>query len=197
MATSMANRTMHFVLGALFIIPVAGTLYRLAEIILEGHWSFRFNPEFVDRFPLFIQGVTMLMFLVLGAMQFLPPISQKGPKLHRALWRLAGAGAVLGGLSGIWMSLAHNEISTTMLFIGRLIFGTAMAVFTIFAIGEAMLRNFVSHRNWIIRSYAIAFNAASMPHLYLPIILLIGQPVPIIDDVLQVAGWIINLVVAE
>ena len=117
--------------------------------------------------------------------------------MHRALGRLAGAEAFLGGLSGVWTNLAHSEISTTMLFIGRLIFGTAIAVFTIFAIGEAMLRNFVSHRNWIICAYAITFNAASMPHLYLPIIFLIGQPVPIIDDVLQVAGWIINLVVAE
>ena len=197
MAVSMTNRTMPFVLGALFIIPVAGTLYRLAEIILEGHWSFRFNPEFVDRLPLFIHGVTMLMFLVLGAMQFLPPIRQKGPRLHRVLGRLAGAGAVLGGLSGVWMTLAHSEISTPLLFTGRLIFGTAMAAFAIFAIRDAMHRNFVSHRNWIIRSYAIAFNAASMPLLYMPIIMIIGQPVPIIDDALQVAGWIINLVVAE
>ena len=61
MAISMTNRTTLFVFGALFIIPVAGTLYGLAEIILECHWSFRFNPEFVDRLPLFIHGVTMLI----------------------------------------------------------------------------------------------------------------------------------------
>ena len=115
MAISMNNRAMLFVLGALFIIPVAGTLYRLVEVIIEGHWSFRFNPEFFDRLPLFIHGVTMLMFLVFGPMQFLPAIRQKGPKLHRALGCLAGAGAVLGGLSGVWMTLAHNEISTLAL----------------------------------------------------------------------------------
>ena len=72
-----------------------------------------------------------------------------------------------------------------------------MAAFTIFAIREARRRKFVSHSNWIIRSYAIALNAASKPLLYLPIVMIIGQPVPIIDDVLKVAGWIINLVVAE
>lgn len=66
MAISMTNRTMLFVLGALFIIPVAGTLYRLVEVIIEGHWSFRFNPEFVDRLPLFIYGVTMLIFFGFG-----------------------------------------------------------------------------------------------------------------------------------
>ena len=197
MAISMTTRTMPFVLGALCIIPVAGTLYRLAEIIIAGHWSLRFNPDVVDGLPLFIHGVTMLMFLVFGAFQFLPPIRQKGPKLHRALGRLAGTGAVLGGLSGVWMTIAHSEISTPLLVAGRLIFGSAMAAFAVFAIREAMHRNFLSHRNWIIRSYAIAFNAASMPLLCLPIILIIGQPVPIIDDAFQVTGWIINLVIAE
>ena len=119
------------------------------------------------------------------------------PKLHRALGRLAAAGAVLGGLSGVWMTIAHSEISTPLLFAGRLIFGSAMAAFAVFAIRDAMHRNFLSHRNWIIRSYAIAFNAASMPLLCLPIILIIGQPVPIIDDAFRVTGWIINLVIAE
>ena len=85
MAISMTNRTMPFVLGALCIIPVAGTLYRLAEIFIEGQWSLRFNPEFVDRLPLFIHGVTMLMFLVLGAMQFSPRIRQT-PQSCTALW---------------------------------------------------------------------------------------------------------------
>ena len=70
MAMSMTTRTMPFVLGALCIIPVASTLYRLAEIIITGHWSLHFNPEVVDRLPLFIHGITMLMFLVFGAFQF-------------------------------------------------------------------------------------------------------------------------------
>ena len=83
------------------------------------------------------------------------------------------------------MTLAHVEISSPLLLIGRLLFGTAMATFAIFAIWEAMHRNLISHRNWIIRSYTIAFNAASMPLLYLPFILFIGQPVPIIDDALR------------
>ena len=31
----------------------------------------------------------------------------------------------------------------------------------------------------------------------MPFILIIGEPIPIIDDAFQVAGWIINLVIAE
>lgn len=98
------------------------------------------------------------------------------------------------------MTLAHVEISSPLLLIGRLLFGTAMATFAIFAIWEAMHRNLISHRNWIIRSYAIAFNAASLPLLTLsisPVILIVGEAVPIIEDAIHLLGWIINLIIAE
>ena len=75
-----------------------------------------------------------------------------------------------------------------------------MATFAIFAIWEAMHRNLISHRNWIIRSYAIAFNAASLPLLTLsisPVILIVGEAVPIIEDAIHLLGWIINLIIAE
>ena len=98
------------------------------------------------------------------------------------------------------MTLAHVEISLPLLLIGELLYGTAMATFAIFAIWEAMHRNLISHRNWIIRSYAIAFNAASLPLLTLsisPVILIVGEAVPIIEDAIHLLGWIINLIIAE
>ena len=154
----------------------------------------------VDNFPLFIHGVSMVIFLILGALQFsvTGPFTQR--LLHRILGRIAVLGAVIGGLSGVWMTLAHVEISSPLLLIGRLLFGTAMATFAIFAIWEAMHRNLISHRNWIIRSYAIAFNAASLPLLTLsisPVILIVGEAVPIIEDAIHLLGWTINLIIAE
>ena len=200
MGTSTTRRPMPYILGAFCIIPVGGTFYRLAQIIQEGQWWPRFNPMVVDNFPLFIHGVSMVIFLVLGALQFsvTGPFAQR--QLHRILGRIAVLGAVIGGLSGVWMTLAHVEISSPLLLIGRLFFGTAMAAFAIFAIWEAMHRNLISHRNWIIRSYAIAFNAASLPLLTLsisPVILIIQDPAPIIEDAIHLLGWIINLIVAE
>lgn len=197
MVISMNTRTMPYVLGALCLIPLGGSLYRLGEIILTGHWSFDFNPEIVDRLPLFIHGIAMLTFLLGGAVQFSSRIRASRPSLHRVLGRIAGMGAIIGGLSSIWMTLLHLEISTPLLLAGRLLFGGAMTVFMILAIRAAMQRRFADHRAWVIRSYAIAFNATLMPLFYLPLILIYGEPSPLIDDAIQVAGWSLTLAIAE
>lgn len=197
MVPSMNTRALPYIMGALCIIPVGGTLYRSAEIVLTGHWAFEFSPEMVDRLPLFIHGIAMLAFLVGGAVQFSARIRTQRPQLHRRLGRVAGMGAILGGLSGIWMTLLHLEISTPLLLAGRLLFGSAMAGFAVLAIHAAMQRRVQDHRAWIIRSYAIAFNAASFPVFYLPVVLIVGEPSPLLDDTFQVAGWMLNLSIAE
>ena len=109
---------MPYFLGAFCIIPVGGTFYRLAQIIQEGQWWPRFNPEVVDNFPLFIHGVSMVIFLVLGALQFLVtgPFAQR--QLHRILGCIAVLGAVIGGLSGMWMTLAHVGLARRYCLLG-------------------------------------------------------------------------------
>jgi len=197
MVISMNTRALPYVLGTIMLIPVGGTLYRLGEIIHTGHWAFDFNPEFVDRLPLFLHGIGMVLFLVLGALQFSTKRRIKRPDLHRTQGRVAGFGAILGGLTGVWMTLLHPQISTPLLLAGRLLFGSAMVIFTVLAIHAAMQRRLANHRAWIIRAYAIAFNAGSFPLLYLPVVALLGEPSPVLDDALQVAGWMINLAIAE
>lgn len=191
------NRNMPYVLGVLCLIPIGGTLYRTAEIIMTGQWRFNFNPEIVDRLPLFIHALAMATFLGLGVFQLSTTLRTKRPALHRALGRIAGSGAILGGVTGIWMTLLHLEISTPLLITGRLFFGSAMAIFTILAIQCAIRRDIANHRTWIIRAYAIGINAATLPFIYLPIFLIVGEPTPIVDDAIQVTGWMINLAVAE
>ena len=197
MVISMNKKALPYTLGALILIPLGGTLYRLGEIILTGNWSFAFNPEFVDRLPLFIHGLAMLAFLVLGAVQFSPRLRMTRPNLHRTLGRIAGIGAIVGGISGIWMTLMHLEISTPLLSVARLFFGSSMAIFTVLAIRAAILKRISEHRAWIIRAYAIALNAGTFPLFYLPVILIFGEPTPLLDEAFQVTGWMLNLTIAE
>lgn len=197
MALTMNNKAMPVVLGTLILIPLGGTLYRLSEIVLTGQWGFEFNPEIVDRVPLFLHGLGMILFIMIGAVQFSTRQRMRNPARHRRMGRIAGFGAVLGGVTGIWMTLLHPDISTPLLMAGRLLFGSAMVVFTGLAIRAAMQKRRSDHRAWIIRAYAIAFNAGTFPLFYLPAVLILGEPFPILDDALQVAGWMINLAIAE
>lgn len=197
MVLSMNTRTLSFALGAVCIIPIGGTLYRLAEIVLTGHWAFDFNPAHVDRLPLFLHCLAMITFLVLGAFQLSNKFRVNSPKRHRILGRIAGFGAIIGGLTGVWMTLLHLEISTPLLLAGRLLFGSAMALFIVFAIRAAIRRDFRTHRAWVIRSYAIALNAGTLGLIYLPVVIIFGEATPLVEDAIQVAGWMINLAVAE
>lgn len=197
MVISMNTRALPYILGALSLIPLGGTIYRVSEIILTGHWSFDFNPEIVDRLPLFLHGIGMALFLVLGAFQFSAKLRLRRPSLHRTLGRIAGTGAILGGVTGVWMTLMHLEISTPLLIAGRLLFGSAMVVFTILAIRSALRKRMTEHRNWIIRAYAIAMAAGTLPFIFLPLFLITGEPTQFMNDVIQVAGWMTNLAIAE
>jgi len=197
MVISMNNRAMPYVMGALTLIPLGGTIYRLTEIINTGHWTFDFNPQIVDRLPLFLHGIGMALFLVLGAFQFSAKLRARRPALHRRMGRISGLGAILGGLTGIWMTLLHLDISTPLLIGGRLLFGSAMVIFTVLAIRAAMQRRLIDHQNWIIRAYAIALAAGTLPFIFAPMYLILGDVSQLENDVIQVAGWMINLAIAE
>lgn len=197
MVISMNNRAIPYVLGALCIIPLGGTIYRLTEIITTGVWRFNFNPALVDRLPLFLHGIGMALFLILGAIQFAPKLRARRPNLHRTFGRIAGFGAVLGGLTGVWMTLMHLEISTPLLVAGRLLFGSAMMLFTVLAIRAAMHKSLIAHQNWIIRAYAIALAAGTLPFIFAPMYVIIGDISQFQNDVIQIAGWMLNLAIAE
>ena len=105
MVISMSTRSVPYVLATFCIIPVADTLYRRTEIIRADQWLLDFNPAVVDNLPLFILGIGMIIFLVLGALQLSVTSAFRRIRLHRVLGRFAGLGAVIGGLSGVWMTL--------------------------------------------------------------------------------------------
>jgi hypothetical protein len=49
----------------------------------------------------------------------------------------------------------------------------------------------------MIRAYAIAINAGTLPFIYLPLIALYGEPGQTVDDLIQLGGWVLNLAAAE
>lgn len=197
MATSMTTRIVPAALGFLCLIPLGGTLYRLGELTLTNDWGFHFAPAEVDHLPLALHGVGMILFLILGMVQMNTKFRMRRPDLHRKLGRIAGMGAILGGLTGIWMTLLHLEISTPLLVVGRLVIGTAMTAFVILAIRDAKARRIQSHRAWMLRAYSIAFAAATLPFVYFPFFLIFGEPSPLLDDTIQITGWVLNLAIVE
>ncbi len=79
----------------------------------------------------------------------------------------------------------------------RLFFGSAMAAAVVLGFVTVRRRDFRAHRAWMIRGYAIAMGAGTQVFTHLPWVLLVGAPTGNTRALLMLAGWVINLAVAE
>ena len=92
---------------------------------------------------------------------------------------------------------AWPEGDGEVLYLLRLVFGSAMTISIVCAVAAITRRDFVSHGAWMIRGYAIGMGAGTQVLTHVPWFILVGQPGELARAVLMGAGWVINLVVAE
>ena len=184
-------------LTLIFLAPgIFGTI-RVGALALEWDWALAFAAEHVDNLPLFLHSLFAVVFLGLGAVQLLPGTRARYPEWHRCAGRVVVLSGLLAAASGVWMTLAHPGISGALLYYARIVFGVLWAVFLLAAVRAILFGQVPRHRAFMIRAYALAANAGTLPFIYLPLLAIYGEPAPAVDDAIQVAGWIINLSLAE
>lgn len=180
------------------LVPTGFGLYRMGEILVTGHFAFDFLADRVDRLPLFVHVLGGLGFLILGASQVLPQIRHARPRMHRRLGRIALPMGYLGAVAGLWMTLTHPGISTALLHWGRI--GAASFWLLALSLGlRAILqRDFRRHGRWMLRAYAIALPAGTLPFILLPIVAITGEAENVLlADAIQVAAWPLHVGLAE
>lgn len=185
---------------ALTAIPVLAGLVRL--IGLAGRAPI--TPEnarfFAAPTPVVAHIIGASLFCVLGAFQLTPSVRRAWPAWHRLAGRVSVVGGLAAALSGLWMTLFYPlppELQGGLLYGFRLLIGAAMAGALALGWAAAMRREFVSHRAWLIRAYAIGQGAGTQALVMLPWALLLGEPAGQTRDLLMIAAWLINLAVAE
>jgi uncharacterized membrane protein len=184
------------------LIPVLGGAFRLTELTGGADITPRNERFFDSPAPVLIHIVSTTVYAFLGAFQFLPSLRRpkKGKKgWHQVMGRILIPAGFLVALSGLWMTLfyALPPSDGVILYILRLIFGTAMLAFLILGVLDIKRRNFTGHGAWMTRAYAIAVGAGTQPLLLMIPELTSGPPDVTTRAVLMGAAWIINLSVAE
>jgi uncharacterized membrane protein len=139
-------------------------------------------------------GAAMLA-AVIGPFQFLPKItSSRYLNLHRWLGRVYVAGVLIGGIAGLYMSFfAHGGLPA------RVGFATLACVWLLCgftAYRRIRSKDIQSHRQWMIRTYALTFAAVTLR------LWLIGfevRGVNFVESYATVAwlSWVPNLLIAE
>lgn len=168
-----------------------------------------FNPR-VSRVPLnqafplhfmyvALHGIPAGLVLLLGPVQFVPPIRTRYPAAHRII-----SNVCLGFISiGIIMGVIAASVSTSGLAaqFGFLLLAAAWFYSGLLAYRAARQRQYGLHRVWMIRNYALSFAA-----VLLWVFLVIGlqamtvNPALTFDDVYTTSVWssvLVSYLVAE
>jgi hypothetical protein len=84
-----------------------------------------------------------------------------------------------------------------LLFVSRIVFGSAMLVSIVIGLAVILRRDVQGHRAWMARGYAIGLGAATQMLVLMVAEIVAGRPNELTHDSLTALSWVINLAVAE
>jgi len=135
-----------------------------------------YNPGFVEH-PWLLRAHVILggAYLALALPQFLPRLRARRPRRHRALGRLAVTAGIVTGLTAVVIGIAIpfsgvSETAVTLPF----------ALLFLVSLGRGLMLaragRFAKHREWMIRALAVGTSIATMRLVFVPALLLLGEP---------------------
>jgi uncharacterized membrane protein len=198
--TSTSTSTWRLPAGliALGAIPIVFGSLRVVEL-LGGPTTMPIQARFADSpVPVVLHIVSAIPYLVLGAFQFSASLRRRRPAWHRRTGRLLVPLGLTVAFSALWMNqfYALPEGRNELLYLFRLLFGTAMAWSLVLGLVAVRRRDFARHRVWMTRAYALALGAGTQVFT-----LGFGQGIfgktELTAAVFQALAWVVNLAVAE
>ncbi|UUC45302.1 DUF2306 domain-containing protein [Flavobacterium cerinum] len=144
----------------------------------------------------YIHVYSALFVLLAGYTQFSSSLLERFPKLHRISGKVyAFIVLLLAAPSGIFIGYyANGGLSSQIAFI---LLGLLWFFFTLKGIIAIRKKAIIAHRNFMLRSFALALSAITL-RLWKVILVYLFHPNPM--DVYQIIawlGWIPNLILAE
>jgi Predicted membrane protein (DUF2306) len=116
-------------------------------------------PVSMSRVRHWLQLVTGAILLALRHIQFFGPIRDNVPALHRWIGRLYTLAAFIAGIGGLTFIALKGTIGGASMNLGLSLYGALMLIASVETIWNAWKRNFVQHRAWAIRLFALAIGS--------------------------------------
>ena len=183
----------------LSLVPAAAGGMRLAELASDAEVTSANARFFAQPLPVVLHILAVIPYSILGAFQFAPAFRRRQRAWHRAAGKVLALCGLVAALSGLWMAHFYPwpEGDGDILYLLRLVFGSAMGVSIALGVDAVRRRDFVAHGAWMLRAYAIGMGAATQVLTHLPWFIFLGKPGESSRAFLMGAGWVINLIVAE
>ncbi|MFF2028654.1 DUF2306 domain-containing protein [Arthrobacter sp. NPDC058192] len=182
----------------LSLIPVIAGAARMTELTGGAAITPQNARFFASPGPVVTHIVSVTTYCLLGAFQFVPSLrGRRG--WHRIAGRVLAPAGLLAALSGLWMAAFYPLPAGDgpVLFVLRMVFGSAMLASLILGVVTIVRRDFVRHSAWMTRGYAIGVAAGTQALVSLPWMLLVGPPDELTRAILLGSAWVINVAVAE
>ena len=144
--------------AALWWFTLAVGLYFVATrvppyfTIDEAHYGPYLWPRAGYLVPHLLAG---LVAIVLGPLQFWPRVRNGYPKVHRVTGRIYLSAIVIGSLAGMGLALGSGVTPTYAA--GLFALACTWLATSAMAFIAIKQRNFVQHKEWMIRSYVVTF----------------------------------------
>jgi uncharacterized membrane protein len=132
--------------------------------------------------------------LIVGPWQFVGRLRRARPRLHRRMGTFYIACCLCAGAAG--MVLAFGTTAGPVATAGFGLLALAWLFTTTKAWGLARARDFVRHRRWMMRSFALTLAAVTL-RLYLPLAFAMGLPYAQAYPAIAFLCWVPNLIVIE
>lgn len=99
------------------------------------------------------------IILLLGPVQFIGAIRDRWPRVHRIIGRTYIASALLTAAGGLVFIALRGTVGGPLMSAGFALYGLLMGTAALMAIRRARQRQFVQHRAWAIRLFALAIGS--------------------------------------
>ncbi len=160
----------------------------------------RIKQDVIDipfyKIAFFTHVYTAILVLPAGFTQFSLYIRRKLPALHRySGWVYAAVVILLAGPSGLYMGVYANGGFISQ--ISFILLAVLWITFTLIAVIKAVQGDYKSHREFLIRSFALTISAITL-RAWKYLLVFLFEPRPM--DVYQIVawlGWIPNIIIAE
>jgi len=189
-----SHKWRHLVVGGLFLL----SLYYLYRAV-----SYRFGvpgrmgpPNPIGPVWYYVHLLFALPVLLGAPLQFTSELRLRMPAFHRAVGRAYICGATIAALTAVYMGTAGPYEGSRL---SIAITGTLWMFFTLAAWRHAVAKNFVAHRTFMIRSYAMALVLVWLRLMYdfQDILFFYVKNEDLRDATREWASWVVPLLVTE
>lgn len=197
-AIKTGNKLTWPIVGFLVFVLIVFAAVRVVETVGGYSGDDIFKLRYLDH-PI-ISGIHMfcgITFIVLAPLQFSAKIRNKNRKLHRQLGRVLVACALVSGTYGLASIVALPVFGGFASETAAWLFGSMFLFCLLRALWCARNKLFAQHREWMIRTLAIALGVATQRVLIFIFMVTSGYSFDEIFGPAQWLGFSLNLIIAE